>query len=67
MIPNDKVETMLKALREAVADGSITKAQARQFRGEVGITKAQFTKVRPSDDARKAKRKAAKKARKANR
>ena len=67
MIPADKIDVMNAALAEAVASGSITKAQARQFRAEVGIKPSMFTKKTSDALTKKKKRKSSKAARRHNR
>ncbi len=57
------LEGMLAAITQMVKGGQITTAQARQFRGNLGISKSYFTKKQVSPAKRKAKRIAAKKAR----
>ncbi len=62
--PELEKSDILKVIANALELGTITQAQARQMRQELGILQGDFTTKRVSDTVRKKKRKAQKKARK---
>ena len=64
--PPKKLGSPLAYIRQAVKDGTITPAQARQFRRDMGISQGFFTDKQTDPHKRKQKNKQAKKARKLN-
>ena len=62
----EKLGSPLAYIRKAVKDGTITPAQARQFRRDMGISQGFFTDKQIDPHKRKQKNKQAKKARKIN-
>ncbi len=61
-----KAETV-KALKNAINDGTLTNITAKRVRVEMGIFDSEFTKKKISESKRKSKRKAQKIARKMQR
>lgn len=67
MIPDNKLQEMLTAMAAAKKAGQISTEHLRKLRMELGISPSYFTKKRPTHDQRKAKRRAARLARRAQR